>query len=105
MRINQQERHVLIKVLSQYLKSNAQLRLFGSRVDDNAKGGDIDLMLIVADQKIRADIAFNKAEILSEIKLEIGDQKIDLLLCTPDSLQKDTFQKGAYDQSIPLCNW
>ena len=58
---------------------NDKLWLFGSRVDASKKGGDIDLYI---ETNIDVyDIAFNKKiAFLSNLKKEIGDQKIDVVL-------------------------
>lgn len=50
--------------------------LFGSRVDDSQKGGDIDLYLKVVDH---TDLFNKKIKFLSRIKRELGDQKIDII--------------------------
>jgi uncharacterized protein len=53
----------------------AQIVLFGSRADDHALGGDIDLMLL--SQKITL---MHKLSILAQLHRHIGDQKIDILV-------------------------
>jgi predicted nucleotidyltransferase len=53
-----------------------QIYLFGSRVDDSQKGGDIDLYLVINNKE---NIFRRKVKFLSRIKREIGDQKIDVV--------------------------
>lgn len=54
---------------------NAKIYLFGSRVNDNAKGGDIDV-LVISDK-----IGFNeKMKIRTGIFNEIEEQKLDLVV-------------------------
>ena len=54
---------------------NAKIYLFGSRVNDNAKGGDIDV-LVISDK-----IGFNeKLKIRTGIFKEIEEQKLDLVV-------------------------
>ncbi len=80
------------------------LRLYGSRVDDNKKGGDIDLMLIVpADAKDHMKEI--KHKILTEIKKNIGDRKIDLLIFDSFSLESDPFIALVFPSSISLKEW
>jgi len=105
MRITSHEQDVFINVLSQYVTSDAELRLFGSRVDDNARGGDIDLLLIVADDQLRESVAYNKPDILAQIKTKIGEQKIDLVITTLDKIHASAFLQSIYPESLILKRW
>ena len=71
-----------------------KIYLFGSRVDDNAKGGDIDLLLI--SKKIKL---LDKLSILAQLHQKLGDQKIDLAIF-PDFSQP--FARIAREDAIPL---
>lgn len=66
------------------------LYLFGSRVNDLAKGGDIDLLLVVPPEQL-TDLRMKKHLLLREMKDRIGDQKIDLIITTPQDLAEDAF--------------
>jgi predicted nucleotidyltransferase len=50
--------------------------LFGNRVDDNKRGGDIDLYLVVKD---KSNLFRKKLKFLAKIKRELGEQKIDVV--------------------------
>ncbi len=76
--------------------SDYELRLFGSRVDDNKKGGDIDLLLLTI-EKIESS---KKRKILREIKNLIGEQKIDLVNFTFD--EEANFKNIALEESVLL---
>lgn len=66
---------IFIKDLASRLFPDSDIYLFGSRVDDNKKGGDIDILLI-SDRKI-------DRKKIREFKIifykEFGWQKIDLV--------------------------
>jgi len=81
---------------------SAELRLFGSRVDDSLKGGDIDLLLIVSNDNDRDQVVYNKHYILADMKTNIGDQKIDLKITTEHELKTDPFLKSIYPSSLQL---
>ena len=67
---------------------NAKVYLFGSRVDDTKKGGDIDLYLEVDD---RQSVFEKKLTLLSELRKNLGDQKIDLII-NDSSKEKDIYK-------------
>jgi predicted nucleotidyltransferase len=73
------------------------LYLFGSRVDDNRKGGDIDLY-VVADQQKR--LGEKRIDFLAQIKHKIGDQRIDLVI---DRGTNRPIDKIATSEGILLC--
>ncbi|HLP60142.1 MAG TPA: nucleotidyltransferase domain-containing protein [Candidatus Deferrimicrobium sp.] len=54
---------------------NARVYLFGSRVDDNKKGGDIDI-LILSEQKLSLK---DKTHIRYSFYEKYGEQKLDLV--------------------------
>ena len=54
--------------------------LFGSRADDNKKGGDIDLILKTSEKPN----FISKAKVLSAIYAKLGERKIDLVFDYPD---------------------
>ena len=72
MRITESEKNAILQALKRADKE-AAVYLFGSRVDDNAMGGDIDLLVV--SQKI--DL-LGKLDVLAELHRALGDQKIDL---------------------------
>ena len=58
--------------------------LFGSRVDDEAKGGDIDLYIEPQTQN-NSDLITAKLQFLRDLHKKIGEQKIDVVLRRSDS--------------------
>lgn len=60
----------------------ANVWLFGSRVDDNKRGGDIDLL--VRPQAILADQPFaRKIKMLTLLERQLGERKIDIVVEQP----------------------
>ena len=74
MRLLNEEREAIREAVTMY-DSDAEVYLFGSRVDDTKKGGDIDI-LVVSD-KIDSHSLFLIEE---EIFKQIEEQKIDFVL-------------------------
>ena len=82
MRLNDQQRAAIRTTVAETFGTKARVWLFGSRVDDAKRGGDIDLLIetdqVDADALARTEISF-----LSKIQMKLGEQKIDVLLDYP----------------------
>ena len=66
-----------IKKLSSDIFNSCDVYLFGSRIDDNLKGGDIDIYIQTSKKE---DILKSKIIFLREFEKECGEQKVDLLI-------------------------
>jgi len=75
--------------------------LFGSRVDDTKKGGDIDLYV---EPEIQEPVALVDAKLnfLVEIHRVLGDQKIDLVLNRTQSKQELPIYRVAKETGVKL---
>jgi predicted nucleotidyltransferase len=62
--------------------AQTRVRLFGSRVDDQARGGDIDL-LVEADHPVDTPVLVG-ARIGARLQQALGDCRIDVLLVAPN---------------------
>ncbi len=65
-----------IKTNFQSIFHDGIIYLFGSRVDDSKKGGDIDLYISTENKE---NISYKKIQFLAKLKREIGEQKIDIV--------------------------
>ena len=79
MRLSSSQIEAIKQETEHFFGAQAEVWLFGSRVDDAQRGGDIDLYvrpgMSDADQLAQARFAF-----LARLKRRIGNQKIDLVL-------------------------
>ncbi len=82
MRLTAQQQATVKATVSEVFGPQAQVRLFGSRVDDARRGGDIDLLITTQERDVQALV---RAEItlLTKLQHQLGEQKIDLLLDYP----------------------
>ena len=76
MRLNDLEQNSIKKAFKDVFK-NGEIYLFGSRVDDNKRGGDIDLYII---PQIKENLREKKSLFLSKLYEYIGEQKIDIII-------------------------
>lgn len=104
MRVSPLEKKVFTKVIAKYLQpgQSAELRLYGSRIDENKKGGDFDLLLLLDDKKSAHELSLKLHHILAEIKRDLGDQGIDLKIIEKNSINDDPFLFLVYKESILL---
>jgi len=75
MRLSKSQ-HQAIKKYFLEVFHDGHIYLFGSRVNDEKKGGDIDLYIDSPDKK---NLVHKKIDFLVKLKKEIGNQKIDVV--------------------------
>ncbi len=82
MRLTPQQLSAIRTTATETFGEEANIWLFGSRVDDNKRGGDIDLLIETNQSDIaaivRAELAF-----LTKLQMKLGEQKIDVLVDYP----------------------
>lgn len=79
MRLTPQQQQIITSTLYRHFGEASAIWLFGSRVNDTARGGDIDLYLEPEIQDPDA-IVDAKLNALIELRQHLGDQKIDLVI-------------------------
>jgi len=78
MRISEEVKKSILQVTKIVFGDEVSVYLFGSRVDDNKRGGDIDIFIKsdnLIDDKLNKKIKF-----IVELKKRIGEQKVDLVI-------------------------
>lgn len=78
MRLTPDQAQITKRTVARVLGVDSRIWLFGSRVDDNLRGGDIDLL-------VETDAQFpNRAKVLCKLYgaliMALGDRKLDVLL-------------------------
>ena len=95
MRISQSVRF-FFKDQAMAVSKNAKIFLFGSRADDQKKGGDIDI-LILSEERI-------PSKLLRKLRIEFykkfGIQKLDLINFTYD--EENAFKNLILDEAVEL---
>jgi predicted nucleotidyltransferase len=87
MRLTEDEVDVIKTAILRRFGSVHRIVLFGSRVDDEKRGGDIDLFVESEDDTDKA--VLHKIEALGDIQLKLGERKIDMIVTRPDGCTTD----------------
>lgn len=77
-----------------------EVHVFGSRTDDQKKGGDIDLFISGVNSECMN--TRSKIEFLVLLKQVIGEQKIDVVFDRPSLKSRPVFYKTIKQSSIRL---
>jgi len=102
MRLTDFEIQSIQTLCKKHFGRESRVYLFGSRVDDSLKGGDIDLFISSGDTGY-LDIE-NKIRFLVDLKRTIGDRKIDLVLDTASTRRRESFYNTILLNRIELTN-
>ena len=78
-----------------FLAKNSEVYLFGSRVFEDKKGGDIDL-LIFSEQEL------DKIDLIVKLKHLLGERKIDIIISNRNEMKNDAFVQKAFSESVDL---
>lgn len=78
MRLTSDQITVIREVANRVIGGDVVIRLFGSRIHDDRKGGDIDLFFETS--KTLANRAETICELYGALVMALGDQKIDVIV-------------------------
>lgn len=85
MRLSEGERKSIKQAVRKHFGSEAQVYVFGSRIDDSKRGGDIDLY--VETELAGEELVQAKLRAMSDMHRSMGERKIDIV--TGSLLQND----------------
>jgi len=77
VRLSEEQARAIARSTREVFGDQAVVRLFGSRVDDKRRGGDIDLYLEIPD---REDWLGAKHAFLRRLYKELGERQIDVVI-------------------------
>lgn len=78
MRLTEAMQQIIKTEVYKFLGHDSQIILFGSRVDDSQKGGDIDLFIQTPQylsNKVEAE-----CQLSARLYMKLGGQKVDVLI-------------------------
>lgn len=85
MRLTDHQIQTIRQLASQVAGSQSRVRIFGSRLDDTAHGGDIDLMLELPEPVDNP--ALMAAQMSALVSRAMHGRKVDVLLSAPNLMR------------------
>ena len=98
MRLTAEQAEVIRSAVREIYGEDSRLWLFGSRVDDARRGGDIDLL--VRPDSNGGYVLMDKIRPLGKLERGLGKRKIDIVIETPDDQR--AIVKIAHERGIRL---
>ncbi|UTC61624.1 nucleotidyltransferase domain-containing protein [Treponema sp. OMZ 787] len=99
MRLDERSKDIIINAICKNFSEVFKIILFGSRVDNDKKGGDIDLLVETPSDMTSA--FSEKINALAEMQTKLGERKIDLITSC-GVRDKRPVVKNAYRDGIIL---
>lgn len=101
MRLTQLERDIITSAAQESFEPGVVVRLFGSRVEQDGRGGDIDLLIETQlrdpERIVRAHTRF-----LANLYARLGEQKVDVLIDYPERRLRPAIFDLAREQGVVL---
>lgn len=85
MRLNVHQIQEILHIAHQVAGNQTRVRVFGSRLDDTAHGGDIDLMLESPEPVDNP--ALMAAQMSAKVSRAMNGRKVDVLLSAPNLMR------------------
>lgn len=102
MRLTAQERTAIAQAAHAAWQTGTRISLFGSRVDDDARGGDIDLLVEVGEPMQAEDLVRRRGAFEASLYRLIGERRIDVVVLSPGASALSYIVESARRRAIEL---
>lgn len=99
MRLTPETRDIIRHSTQAVFGIDSRVKLFGSRTDDDQRGGDIDLLVELPHPL--PDTRRKSLTLAARLQMQLGDQPIDILVVDPET-RLDAIHRHAVATGIPL---
>ncbi len=99
MRLTEAQIRAIRRLSRETAGEAAVVRLFGSRLDDDARGGDIDLLIEVPQPVARP--ALLSARLSAKLSRALGGRRVDVVISAPN-LRRLPIHDLARREGVPL---
>ncbi|QTF93005.1 nucleotidyltransferase domain-containing protein [Halomonas sp. BM-2019] len=96
MRLTREQRETIASCVREFAGVGSEVRVFGSRLDDSRRGGDLDILIITAQPLPRLTLADLKYALEQALYLPVD------ILNYPQGQPPTPFQAIALSQAQPL---
>ena len=86
MRLTDRQIELIRQLATDIAGDQAQVRVFGSRLDDTARGGDLDIMLELPESVDNP--ALLAAQMAARVSRVMHGRKVDVLLSAPNLMRQ-----------------
>ena len=86
MRLSDEQQTIIRRTAEELFGPAARVSLFGSRLDDTKRGGDIDLL--VETDEVLGNRAAAAARFAARLQRQLGDRRIDVVIIDPQTRQQ-----------------
>lgn len=93
MRLSQQTQQIIRNTVREIFGAEANVKLFGSRVNDDARGGDIDLLIELP--SVTTEVERKTMQLTARLQMRIGDQPIDVLVLDPSTPRQSIHEQAS----------
>lgn len=92
MRLDARTRDIIRQEVERLIGADNVIRLFGSRVDDDRRGGDIDLL--VESRHPVADRVQTECRLSARLYLGLGGRKVDVIITDPNTAPQPVHEQA-----------
>lgn len=85
MRLSEEHAAGIARIVRELAGDQATVRIFGSRLDDAARGGDLDLLLEL--DSVVENPAMLASNVSARVSRLLGGRKVDVLVTAPNLLK------------------
>lgn len=93
MRLSRQTQQTIRDTVREVFGIEAGVKLFGSRLNDDERGGDIDLLVELP--SITEGLEHKTIQLTAKLQLRIGDQPIDILVLDPSTPRQSIHEQAS----------
>ena len=80
MRLSAQQRDIIREEVARAFGANSRVKLFGSRTDDSARGGDIDLFVETGSGVTSKELLDCELRLHAALQRKLGERRIDIVV-------------------------